>query len=422
VVLDVTLAAGDARANTSSDVYGTSLAKWVLGFERAGSTLRFQAQAGHRYVVASREGLKIPRIVKPVPSSLKDAQNRAEYLVIAPESFLAAAGPLLERRASQGLVARAVSFEEIASAFGHGQAEAEAIREFVSWAYHHWSKPQLRYVLLFGDSSFDPRNFRGTSFGAPLPVLWTATSYMWTASDPLLGAVNGEDSLPDVAVGRLPATTVEQAERLVAKMLAWEETGRTLGGAAALVADNPDEAGDFEADARDIAQSYLSDRSPQLLFLSELGSGTRGAILGALDGGLGLLSYVGHGGTAAWASENVLSSADAASLVAQSQQPLLLTLNCLNGYFVAPNFESLSEAFLKVEGRGVIGAFSPTGLSLDGPAHQYHRAVMAELVSGRHERLGDAILAAQRAYALSGAMPELVEVYHLLGDPAMRIR
>jgi Peptidase family C25 len=77
---------------------------------------------------------------------------------------------------------------------------------------------------------------------------------------------------------------------------------------------------------------------------------------------------------------------------------------------------------VKAEGRGVVGAFSPSGLSLDGPAHRYHRAVMAELVSGEHERLGDAVLAAQRTYAETGLMPELLSVYHLFGDPAMRLQ
>jgi len=47
---------------------------------------------------------------------------------------------------------------------------------------------------------------------------------------------------------------------------------------------------------------------------------------------------------------------------------------------------------------------------------------MAELTSGRHERLGDALAAAQRTYAHTGLMPELLAVYHLLGDPAMKIR
>jgi hypothetical protein len=67
-------------------------------------------------------------------------------------------------------------------------------------------------------------------------------------------------------------------------------------------------------------------------------------------------------------------------------------------------------------------AFSPSGLSLDAPAHEYHRALMAELTAGRHERLGDAILAAQQRYAGTGLMPELMSIYHLLGDPAMPIR
>jgi hypothetical protein len=97
-------------------------------------------------------------------------------------------------------------------------------------------------------------------------------------------------------------------------------------------------------------------------------------------------------------------------------------MNCLNGYFVAPNFDALPEALVKAGGRGAIGAFSPSGLSLDGPAHEYHRAVTGELVSGRHERLGDAILAAQRDYAETGLMPELLSVYQFLGDPAMSLR
>jgi hypothetical protein len=159
-----------------------------------------------------------------------------------------------------------------------------------------------------------------------------------------------------------------------------------------------------------------------MLKLSELGAATRPAILGAFDDGASLMSYVGHGGAAVWASENVLNSWDTPSLLAQSQQPLLLTMNCLNGYFVAPNFDALSEAFLKAEGRGAIAAFSPSGLSVDGPAHQYHRAVMAEITSDQHARLGDAILAAQRTYAQTGLMPELLGVYQLLGDPAMRVR
>ena len=387
-----------------------------------GASLRFHAAAGHRYWIGSDSALFSPRVAQPLPSGLKSAGNQADYLLIAPRAFLAAAQSLLARRADQGLTARAIAFEEISDEFGHGQPSAEAIKSFLAYAFQSWARPSPRYVLLLGDSTYDPRNFTGTSQASPLPALWTKTSYLWTVSDPELAAVNGEDALPDLAIGRLPAATVEQAQRLVDKLIAWEDSGQGLSGAAALVADNPDLAGDFDANIDDIGRSFLQGRAVSTLKLSHLGAQTRPAIQDAMNSGLSLLSYVGHGGAAVWASENVWNSWDAPSLQSQSQQPLLLTMNCLNGYFVAPAFDSLAESLLKAEGRGAIAAFSPSGLSLDGPAHQYHRALMAELTNGQHARLGDAVLAAQKAYTQTGLMPELLSVYQLLGDPAMRIR
>jgi hypothetical protein len=409
VVLDVT----DA---------GSGRVTWLDGFTTAGGVLRFQAQALRRYRVASGASLLAPRVVRPGGSTLRDPANQADYLLVAPRAFLAAATPLVERRQSQGLRGRAVSLEEIASAFGGGQPSAEAIREFLRFAFHSWSRPSPRYVLLLGDSTYDPRNFTGTALASPLPALWVGTSYLVTASDPALAAVNGEDALPDLAIGRLPARTPEEAEQLVAKLLAWEDSGQDLTGRALLVADNPDVAGDFEADIRDVAESFLVGREVQLAHVRELGAGTRPAILDALNSGLSLLGYVGHGGAAVWASENVLNSWDMPSLLAQSRQPLLVTMNCLNGYFVAPGYDALGEALVKADGRGAIAAFSPSGLSLDGPAHVLHRALMSELTRGSHERLGDAVLAAQKTYAETGAMPELVSIYHLFGDPALTIR
>jgi hypothetical protein len=396
--------------------------RWLTGHESTAGGVRFHAEAARRYSFVLSSALLSPRVATPLPSTLKSAGNQADYILIAPQAFLPAAEPLVQRRQDQGLTTHVASFEEIASEFGHGQASAEAIKAFLAYAYHSWTRPSPRYVLLLGDSNYDPRNFIGTSQPSPLPALWAKTSYLWTVSDPQLAAVNGADALPDLAIGRLPATTVEQAQALIEKLLAWEDSGQGLSGSATLVADNPDIAGDFERDVRDIAQTHLADRNPQLLLLSELGPELRPRILEAMNSGLSYLNYVGHGGAAVWASENVWNNWDATSLQAQSQQPLLVTMNCLNGYFVAPAFDSLTESLLKAERRGAVAAFSPSGLSLDGPAHQYHHALMAELTSGRHARFGDALLAAQKSYAGSGLMPELLGIYHFFGDPATRLR
>jgi hypothetical protein len=234
--------------------------------------------------------------------------------------------------------------------------------------------------------------------------------------------VNGEDGLPDMAIGRLPASTVEEVKTMVAKILAYESGEANLSQVSVLVADNPDEAGDFQADAEDVA-SLFGSRPLKKIYLSELGSSAATeATLRAFDEGAFVMSYIGHGGIHLWAHENFFNIGHTTSLTPQPQQPVLLTMNCLNGYFHFPYFNSLAEELVKAEGKGAIAAFSPSGMSLNAPALQYHRAILEELLHGGHERLGDATLRAQASYLRSGVFPELLSIYHLFGDPALKLR
>jgi hypothetical protein len=125
-----------------------------------------------------------------------DATTQADYIVIAPGTFLEAAERLRARRESQGLSTLAVSLETIAERFGRGQASAEAIQAFLAYSFHHLAPPSPRYVLLLGGSTYDPRNFSGHSRPSPLPPLVVKTSYLWTVSDPTLAAVNGTTGFP----------------------------------------------------------------------------------------------------------------------------------------------------------------------------------------------------------------------------------
>ncbi len=400
----------------------TDGATWVRGIQPGGSGLRFRAESDHRYLATDTGAMLLPEIRRSVSSRLHSTAQRADWLLVAPRAFLAAAEPLVALRQSQGLATQTASIEEVNEEFGQGEAGPQGLKAFLQYAYQNWRKPSLRYVVLLGDSTYDPKDFLKTHVADQIPFLPLKTSYLWTASDPSYAAVNGDDLLPDVALGRLPAASVEEARVLVEKLVTFETAGRTLEGRAVLVADNADLAGPFEAHADEVASTVLRDREVQKIYLRDLGEGTRPEIVAAFDSGPALVSYIGHGATAVWASENVFNNTDVPSLSAQDQQPLLMTLNCLNGYFHFPPFDSLAEALLKAEGKGAIAAFSPSGLSLDEAAHVYHKALLTEISSKRHARLGDAVLAAQSAYADSGAFPELLAIYHLFGDPAQKIR
>ena len=363
-----------------------------------------------------------PGLRTPSASGLRRAYPQADYLVIGPTAFLNAASSLLAHRQEQGLRVRTASVEEIASEFGYGELSPDAVRDFIEYAYHEWRSPSLRYVLLLGDATYDFKDALGTGVTNQVPPFMTKTSYLWTASDPTYAAVNGDDLLPDVAIGRLPAQTADELRVMIDKIIVFE-TGKSSGDAPfVLIADDADEAGNFARDADEIASTLFATRPTTKIYLSELGStSTRASIVQNFDDGASLVSYLGHGAIHLWADENLLNAGDVGALAPQSRQPLLLTMNCLNGYFHFPYFDSLAEALLKAEGKGAIAAFSPSGLSLNAPAHRYHKALLRELLSGEHNRLGDAVLEAQKRYADTGAFPELLSIYHLFGDPALRI-
>jgi hypothetical protein len=361
--------------------------------------------------------------VEAIPKRRLARADAADYIVLGPRILLREAAPLLKLRESQGLRSRAVAIEDVYSEFGFGEERPDAIREFLTYAYHHWRGPSLRYVLLLGDATYDFKDYLGTGVTNQVPPSMVRTSYLWTASDASYASVHGPDDLPDLAVGRLPAATAEEARAMVSKILAYESEGYLSRGAVVLVADDADAAGDFERDAEDLASGPLSARSPRKIYLGRLGTQeTRAEIAGAFDDGASLVSYLGHGGIHLWASENVFDTSRIEALSPAAEKPLVLTLNCLNGYFHFPYFDSLAEALVKAEDKGAIAAFSPSGLSLNGSAHLYHQALLRELLSGRHARLGDAVVAAQTAYADSGAFPELLRIYHVLGDPALSLR
>ncbi|MGH9392392.1 MAG: C25 family cysteine peptidase, partial [Vicinamibacteria bacterium] len=159
--------------------------RWLSGAGVSSEgTLRFRAEAGRRYLAVSREAVLRPLVRSVVPARLKKETLQADYLVVGPSDFASAAATLLEHRSRQGLRVKFAALEDVYSEFGFGEARPEAIREFLSYAYHHWQGPRLRYVLLLGDATYDFKDYLQTGVANQLPPLMVKTSYLWTASDP----------------------------------------------------------------------------------------------------------------------------------------------------------------------------------------------------------------------------------------------
>ena len=163
-----------------------------------------RVEAGRRYTVIDRAAVLNPLVTTAAPYVLKRETNQADYILLGPQELLDVAQPLLDQRAAQGLLTWAVPIDTVFEEFGFGEARPEAIKDFLSYAYHHWSAPAPRYVVLLGDGTWDFHDAFGTGASNQVPPLMQKTRYIWASSDSAYAAVNGDDILPDLAIGRLP--------------------------------------------------------------------------------------------------------------------------------------------------------------------------------------------------------------------------
>jgi len=90
---------------------------------------------------------------KYTPESLRSTMNGADYIVVAPEAFMDALAPLLDKRAAEGLRVVAVTPEDISNEFTRAATGAQTILSFVRYAYFHWQAPAPKYLLIVGDAA-----------------------------------------------------------------------------------------------------------------------------------------------------------------------------------------------------------------------------------------------------------------------------
>jgi len=156
--------------------------------------------------------------------------------VITHSAFSDAAARLSAHRASQGLRAQVVDIQDVYDEFGYGVVGTEALRSFLAYAYTSWQKPAPSYVVLMGDGHYDPKNYAGygrTSFIPPYLARYVA--------------VAGADQFPDIMLGRIAVNSSAQADAVVDKVIAYEESPAPGDWSRRIlaVADNADSRGNF---------------------------------------------------------------------------------------------------------------------------------------------------------------------------------
>jgi len=143
-------------------------------------------------------------------------------LIITHRDFAASIGSLKSLRLSQGLSVAVVDVEDVFDEFSYGDKTPQAIKDFLAYAKSSWKKAP-RYVLLVGDASLDPKDYLGYGDSDFVPTKLIDTGFMETSSDDWFVDFN-DDGLPELATGRLPFRTQNEAVTMVSKILSYERS------------------------------------------------------------------------------------------------------------------------------------------------------------------------------------------------------
>jgi Peptidase family C25 len=178
-------------------------------------------------------------------SDLHSKNHAGAFVIVTREDFFSAFEPLVQLRAGQGIKSELINIEDIYDEFSFGNKTPQAVKDFLLYAKSNW-KTGPKFVLLGADSSYDPKNYLGFGDWDIAPSRLIDTALMETASDDWLCDFEN-DGLPEVAVGRLPARSAQEAAAMVTKIIGYESA--SASEEVLLVADAND-GFDFEgADA-----------------------------------------------------------------------------------------------------------------------------------------------------------------------------
>jgi hypothetical protein len=250
------------------------------------------------------------------------------------------------------------------------------------------------------------------------------TDYGLAPSDVALADAGGPAGAPDLAIGRIPASSPSELDAVIAKIRAYESADGAWRQTVLLTADGADSGGDFPADSDRLAESLPSSLRIRTAYLGrDTVAQTRAGIFDAFANGALLFNYLGHGAVDRLAQEGLLTTTDVGSLATNARLPLVTLLTCVAGQYGLPGADGLSEALVMRPGAGAIAVWSPSAPELNTYSVRLSELFNENLFGASHAPvLGEIVQAAHAAAAVQGLPDSTLRTYVLLGDPALRVR
>jgi uncharacterized repeat protein (TIGR01451 family) len=386
------------------------------------STVFGSASTNRRYLAMDLTRAESPFTIEPMAANtLKLKTNTADYLVIAPECLAETADRLVAYRNTKGFSAQLVLLDQIMDAFNYSNSHPEAIRDFLTYAVQNWAK-KPRYVVLIGKGTYDYKNIQGYGDCLMPPLMMGMPDGLFP-SDNLQVDISGNDGIPELAIGRLPARTDEELEAMINKIITYEGSGGTWTNRVIMIADNADEGGNFPALNQALGTVIPSGVEQIAMTLNDNdNTPIKSQVFQELSEGVLLLNYIGHGSMVQLADEDLIDVSDIDTMNNAGNLPIVSLMTCITGLFDIPGYQSLSESLMtNTNGMGAIAVWAPAGLASVSKGVVLDQAYLTTLFKNRTGTLGDIVRTAIKDYIKSSNDASMADAFILFGDPGMTI-
>jgi hypothetical protein len=231
----------------------------VNGTNNSGTyTFTANSDSLRTYAVSNGINYLEPIAVGPVAPQNLHALPQADYLIITHPNFQASAERLANLHRAQGLEVHVVRTDHIYNEFSSGMQDATAIRTFAKMFYDRGATepgPQLKYVCLFGDGTYDPKNRVPNNNNFVLTFQFdqdsnTENHIAMMPSDDYYGILDddeamGASDLIDVNVGRMLVSDAQMAKELVDKVEHYMNNGSSIYSTSTTNCSNDDYSSTF---------------------------------------------------------------------------------------------------------------------------------------------------------------------------------
>lgn len=376
-----------------------------------------------------------------------------DFVIVTPEQFLEQSLRLAQLHEQyDGITTAVATDQQVFNEFSSGTPDASAIRWLMKMLYDRAetdaSIEHPKNLLLVGDGTFDNRQILTTSGQAVMLTYQAENSTVETkayATDDYFGFMEDRDGLVgnyfydsratmEIGVGRLPVTTVEQAEKVVTKIekfLKNDNMGRwkqelcfladdgdhglhvKVGDAAAeqVRVDNPDFI---------VNKIFLDAYSQEATASGESYPVAYNQFQNLMSNGVLLMDYSGHGSSHNICSEGFLTLADI-NVMNNRNQGFWMLATCNFSHFDMAEISAGEAAVLNPNG-GAIGVLSACRTVYASMNDIINRNVCDTLFSHPDPftypmTLGQAVSTAKN----KTGNDENKMAYVFLGDPAIRL-